>query len=49
VIDDLKYGGADQVLDRLLAHFGGDLIDVAEDPPATAEIAPSPPPTSTTV
>ena len=32
VIDDLKYGGADQVLDRLLAAFGGEIIDVAEEP-----------------
>jgi hypothetical protein len=39
VIDDLKYGGADQVLDRLLARFGGEIIDVAEDP---APAAPSP-------
>ena len=49
VIDDLKYGGADQVLDRLLAQFGGDLIDVAEDPPATVDAAPTPSPPSTPV
>jgi hypothetical protein len=32
VIDDLKYGGADQVLDRLLSTFGGEIVDMAEDP-----------------
>lgn len=37
VIDDLKYGGADQVLDRLLTSFGGEIVDMAEDPaPAPA-------------
>lgn len=37
VIDDLKFGGADRVLDRLLSVFGGEIIDITEDPaPATA-------------
>jgi len=31
VIDDLKYAGAEQVLDRLLSSFGGDIVDVAEE------------------
>jgi hypothetical protein len=44
VIDDLKYGGADRVLDRLLSVFGGEIIDVAEEPPPAA--AGSPPGTS---
>jgi hypothetical protein len=38
VIDDLKYGGADQILDRLLSSFGGDIVDIAEDAaPPTGE------------
>jgi hypothetical protein len=38
VIDDLKFGGAGKVLDRLLANFKGELIDKAPDPeePGTA-------------
>ncbi len=31
-IDDLKFGGADAVLDRLLANFEGELIDRVEPP-----------------
>ena len=30
-IDDLKYGGAQQVLDRLLANFSGELVEKVED------------------
>ena len=37
VIDDLKYAGADQVLDRLLANFDGELIDLVEEAPAADE------------
>lgn len=43
VIDDLKYGGADKVLERLLASFSGELIEkvseseVAESPSAELE------------
>lgn len=36
VIDDLMFGGADRILDRLLSAFGGEIIDVAEDPPLPA-------------
>ena len=32
VIDDLKYSGADQVLDRLLGRFSGEVIDLDEPP-----------------
>ncbi|MFN0130872.1 MAG: hypothetical protein ACKV19_29775 [Verrucomicrobiales bacterium] len=39
VIDDLKFAGADQVLDRLLGRFGGEIIDVAEEPPPPADNA----------
>lgn len=31
VVDDLKYGGADKVLDRLIANFKGELIEKAPD------------------
>jgi len=34
VIDDLKYAGADRVLQRLETTFGGEIIDVAEEPPS---------------
>ena len=30
-LDDLKYGGTDKILDRLLANFSGELIDRVED------------------
>lgn len=30
VIDDLKYGGAEKILDRFLSRFEGELIDVEE-------------------
>lgn len=43
-IDDLKYGGAQQVLDRLLANFSGELIEKVEDPPATEGAGETPPP-----
>lgn len=33
VIDDLKYDGAERVLDRALANFEGELIDRIEDQP----------------
>lgn len=37
VIDDLKYGGADKVLNGLLARFKGELIEkIAEPAPASA-------------
>jgi hypothetical protein len=37
VIDDLMYGGADQVLTRLLGRFNGELIEkVAEPEPEVA-------------
>lgn len=32
VIDDLKYGGADQILDRLLSRFSGELIEKVSEP-----------------
>lgn len=31
VVDDLKYGGADKVLERLIASFKGELIEKAPD------------------
>lgn len=37
VIDDLKYGGAEQVLNRLLANFNGEIIDVEEAAPVEKE------------
>ena len=37
-IDDLKYSGADQVLDRLLGRFSGEVVDL--DEPATKPDAP---------
>lgn len=40
VIDDLKYGGADKVLDRLLAHFKGELIEKVPAPAETAGTQP---------
>jgi hypothetical protein len=42
VIDDLKFGGADRILDRLLSHFSGELIDLepADAPAADAENQP---------
>lgn len=46
VIDDLVFDGAGKVLDRLMAQFHGELIDLERDPkpaePAPAE-APAPP------
>jgi hypothetical protein len=33
-LDDLKYGGAQQVLDRLLSRFSGEVIDLDESAPA---------------
>ncbi|MDB4673450.1 hypothetical protein OAF27_01425 [Verrucomicrobiales bacterium] len=30
-LDDLKYGGTDKILDRLMANFSGELIDRVED------------------
>lgn len=36
-LDDLKYGGAQQVLDRLLANFSGELIEKVEDPAAIGD------------
>jgi hypothetical protein len=32
VIDDLKYGGADKVLDRIINAFSGELIEKVDDP-----------------
>ena len=32
-IDDLKYTGADQVLDRLLGRFSGEVVDLDEPAP----------------
>jgi len=37
VIDDLVYGGAVQVLDRLQANFKGEIIDLAKEEPAEEE------------
>jgi hypothetical protein len=34
VIDDLKYTGADKVLDRLMANFSGEVVDLEEPAPA---------------
>jgi len=42
IIDDLKYGGADQVLERLLSQFEGEIVDL-EAVPAEVPAAPSPP------
>lgn len=39
VIDDLKYDGAERVLDRLLSNFEGELIDRIEDQPDSGENA----------
>jgi hypothetical protein len=39
VIDDLKYGGAGLVLDRLLANFQGELIEKLADPAESPEEA----------
>ncbi len=40
IIDDLKYEGAGRVLDRLLRHFKGELIEKVPEP---EESAPQPP------
>ncbi|MFN0076497.1 MAG: hypothetical protein ACKVY0_08485 [Prosthecobacter sp.] len=32
VIDDLKFGGADQILERLLSRFSGELIEKISEP-----------------
>lgn len=37
VVDDLKYGGANKVLDRLIANFKGELIEKAPDEDETPE------------
>lgn len=44
VIDDLVFDGAGRVLDRLMAQFHGELIDLERDPAATAPAAPDIPP-----
>lgn len=44
IIDDLKFGGAVQVLDRVLAHFSGEVIDLEEAEPAPAPGSSSTPP-----
>lgn len=42
VIDDLMYGGADKVLERILSRFNGELIEKVTDPePEPAEAAPA--------
>lgn len=41
VIDDLKFGGADKVLERILSRFSGELIEKI-DTPAPSEQAPAP-------
>jgi hypothetical protein len=43
VIDDLKYTGADKVLDRLMANFSGEVIDLEDVETSTSEIAGAPP------
>lgn len=40
VIDDLKFAGAGQVLERLLANFRGELIEKAPEPEASEEKPP---------
>jgi hypothetical protein len=37
VIDDLKFGGADRVFERLLAVFKGELIEKVPDTEAEQE------------
>ncbi len=37
VVDDLKYGDADKVLDRLIANFKGELIEKAPDEDETPD------------
>lgn len=45
VIDDLVFDGAGKVLDRLMSHFHGELIDLERTPaPETAAETPAPPP-----
>jgi hypothetical protein len=39
VIDDLKFAGADRVLERLLARFRGELIEKVMEPEEVAEPA----------
>lgn len=36
-VDDLKYSGADQVLDRLLGRFSGEVVDL-DEPAATPDV-----------
>jgi hypothetical protein len=36
VIDDLKFGGADKVLDRILSRFSGELIEKISEPEGAA-------------
>lgn len=43
-VDDLKYGGADRVLARLLGNFTGELIEKAPDVDGEAESGSPPPP-----
>lgn len=40
VIDDLKYAGADKILDRLLSRFSGELIEKVSEP-VSSEAAPA--------
>ncbi len=44
VIDDLKFGGADRILDRVLANFSGEVVDLDEDPAPPEENAAQTPP-----
>ena len=46
VIDDLKYVGADQILDRLMEHCTGEVIDLEDAALATDDSSSSPPPAS---
>lgn len=47
VIDDLVFDGAGKVLDRLMLHFHGELIDLEREPAPAASTDPdTPPPTS---
>ena len=39
VIDDLKFAGADRILNRLLAQFSGELIEKVAEPEEVAEPA----------
>jgi hypothetical protein len=48
VIDDLMYGGADKVLNRLLAQFSGELIEKVPEEEEAREPAVEPPSTGVT-